>query len=109
MEKRTRRAALTLAVSLAGAVPGCDSYGTYRRCGLYGCPEDQRITAEIKALIGEHPELLAPNMVYVQTQDGVGYLSGQVATGLQRTTAEELAHQPQGVRRVVDLISLTYR
>jgi osmotically-inducible protein OsmY len=48
-------------------------------------------------------------MVYVQTLDGVVYLNGQVATGLQRSDAEELAHQPPGVKRVVDMISLTYR
>jgi len=109
MEKRTGRHIVILVAGLTGAVPGCDAYSAYRRCGSHGCPEDQRITAEIKALIAVHPELLAPNMVYVRTLDGVVYLSGQVATGLQRSTAEELAHEPQGVRRVVDIISLTYR
>ncbi len=109
MNKRTRCSVLVLVVLLAGAVPGCSAYSTYRRCGLDGCPEDQRITAAIKALLAGHPELSAPNTVYVQTFDGVVYLSGQVATGLQRSTAEELAHQPEGVRRVVDMISLTYR
>ncbi len=109
MKKPTRRGVLILVMAVSGAVPGCDAYSAYRRCGFHGCPEDQRITAEIKTLVAEHPELLAPNMVYVQTRDGVVYLSGQVATDLQRTTAEELARQPLGVRRVVDLMSLTYR
>jgi osmotically-inducible protein OsmY len=69
MKKRTRGGVLILAVALAGAVPGCDAYSAYRRCGFQGCPEDQRITAEIKARLAEHPELSAPNFVYVQTVD----------------------------------------
>ena len=109
MLKAGHRALLVLAIAIAGANPGCDAYGTFRRCGWQGCPGDQQITAAIKALYAEHPELSPPNILYVQTLDGVVYLSGQVSTGLQRTIAEELAHQPEGVRRVVSSISLIYR
>jgi osmotically-inducible protein OsmY len=38
----------------------------------------------------------------------VVYLSGEVATELQRSIAECVATQAQGVRRVVDTISITY-
>jgi osmotically-inducible protein OsmY len=48
-------------------------------------------------------------MVYVQTLDGVVYLSGQVMTPLQRTEAEDVARQAAGVKRVVNTISLGYR
>jgi len=47
--------------------------------------------------------------VYVQTLGGVVYLSGQVATPLQRTEAEDVARQAAGVNRVVNTISLGYR
>jgi osmotically-inducible protein OsmY len=46
--------------------------------------------------------------VYVQTLNRVVYLSGQVATELQRLTAESVAQGAPGVRRVVDNIALTY-
>jgi osmotically-inducible protein OsmY len=48
-------------------------------------------------------------MVYVQTLDGVVYLSGQVATPLQRAEAEDVARQAVGVKVVVNSISLGYR
>ena len=104
-----RRGILILALTLTAAVPGCAAYTTVRNCGLEGCPPDQRITADIEALLAQHPALLPPNMVYVRTLDGVVYLSGQVATGLQRTEAEDLARQPAGVKRVVNMIALEYR
>lgn len=104
-----RRGILILAVTLAGAVPGCEVYPTVRSCGPQGCPPDQQITTEIKALLAQHPALLPPNLVYVRTREGVVYLSGQVATPLQRSEAEELAREPAGVRRVVNNIALEYR
>jgi osmotically-inducible protein OsmY len=109
MNTPVRRGILILALTLTGAVTGCDAYTTLRRCGAEGCPADQRITTDIKALLAQHPALLPPNLVYVRTLDGVVYLSGQVATPLQRTEAEDLARQPAGVRRVVNNIALEYR
>jgi BON domain-containing protein len=50
----------------------------------------------------------APNSVYVQTRDGVVYLTGQVATDLQRTTAETVVAKVPGVVRVVNSIALTF-
>jgi osmotically-inducible protein OsmY len=109
MKKRTRRRVLILVLALVGAVSGCDAYRTVRECGAQGCPEDRRITAEIKARVAEHRELLPPSMVYVQTLDGVVYLSGQVMTHLERSEAEDLARQTVGVKRVVNMLSLPYR
>jgi osmotically-inducible protein OsmY len=87
---------------------GCAAYDTYRQCGAAGCPGDAQITAEVRSLLGQHPELGPPNLVYVQTLNRVVYLSGQVATGLQRETAEALARRAPGERGVVDIISLEY-
>jgi osmotically-inducible protein OsmY len=109
MDKRTRRGILILTLALVTAVPGCDALRTVRQCGYQGCPEDRRITAEIESLLAGHTALQPPNMVYVQTLNGVVYLSGQVRTPLQRTEAEDVARQAAGVTRVVNTISLGYR
>jgi osmotically-inducible protein OsmY len=95
-----------LAVILTGVLPGC---ATYRKCGFGGCPGDAQITADIQALIRQHPAIEAPNSVRVSTIDHVVYLYGQVDTELQRATAESLAHQVAGVRRVVDSINFSYQ
>jgi len=44
----------------------------------------------------------------VQTLDGVVYLTGQVATDLQRDSAESATHEATGVSRVINTIALTY-
>jgi osmotically-inducible protein OsmY len=95
---------LTLAVIVTGVLSGC---ATYRKCGLTGCPGDAQITADIEALIRQHPAIEAPNSVRVSTIDRVVYLYGQVDTEQERATAESLAHQIAGVRRVVDSISFS--
>ena len=97
---------LTFAVILAGVLSGC---ATYRKCGLAGCPGDAQITADIEALIRQHPAIEAPNSVRVSTIDRVVYLYGQVDTEQQRATAESLAQQVAGVRRVVDSINFSYQ
>jgi osmotically-inducible protein OsmY len=95
-------------LALIVLVSACSTYSAYRKCGLHGCPGDAQITAEVSALFDRHPELGPPNQIYVQTVDRVVYLSGEVATGLQRDTAESLARQAQGARRIVDIVSLEY-
>lgn len=97
-----------LVILLTGPLGGCAAYHAYRKCGLHGCPGDAAITAEVRALLDQHPELGPPNQVYVQTLDRVVYLTGQVATGLQREIADSAAHDPPGVRQVIDTISLGY-
>jgi osmotically-inducible protein OsmY len=92
----------TFALVLMAALSGC---ATYRKCGFSGCPGDAQITAEIEALIRQHPAIEAPNSVRVNTVDHVVYLYGQVNNEQERATAESLAHQVAGVRQVVDSIS----
>ena len=96
---------LATAVILTGVLSGCS---TYRSCGFSGCPGDAQITADIEALIRQHPAIEAPNSVRVSTIDHVVYLYGQVDTELQRATAESLAREVAGVRRVVDSIHFSY-
>jgi osmotically-inducible protein OsmY len=44
----------------------------------------------------------------VQTRDGVVYLTGQVSTDLQRSTAESVTEKVPGVVQVVNSIALTF-
>jgi osmotically-inducible protein OsmY len=95
---------LAFVIVLTGTLPGCAAYSAYRKCGSRGCPGDAKITAEVRSLLNQHPA----NQVYVQTLDGVVYLTGQVATDVQRDTAESAAHEATGVERVINTIALTY-
>jgi osmotically-inducible protein OsmY len=78
------------------------------QCTSEECKNDAKITADVQAKLKEYRELSAPNRVYVQTRGGIVYLTGQVATDLQRSTAESVAGQVPGVARVVNSIALTY-
>jgi len=91
---------LLCALALAGCVSS--------PCTSDACQGDAKITAAVQAKLQEHRELAAPNTVYVKTRDGVVYLSGQVATDLQRETAETVAGQVAGVQQVVNSIALSY-
>jgi hypothetical protein len=103
--RRLAQAALVIAVAIA--LGGCATYQVWRKCGA-GCPGDAELGAAVRARLAEHTELLAPNEVDVRVLDGVVYLSGQVATDLQRTDAELIARATPGAPRVVDIISLEY-
>ena len=87
---------------------GCSVYRDLRDCGWQGCPGDAQVSAEVQQLLNQHVELLAPNHVYVQTLKHVVYLTGQVATDLQRQIAQSVALQAKGVHRVVNNIALPY-
>jgi osmotically-inducible protein OsmY len=103
-----RRLALSvLVIALANALGGCATYHVWRKCAG-GCPGDAELSAAVRARLGAHTELLAPNRVDVRVLDGVVYLSGQVATDLQRTDAELIARTTPGAPPVVDMISLEY-
>jgi osmotically-inducible protein OsmY len=93
---------------LNAVLPGCAAYGAYNKCGFSGCPGDAQISAAVRALLDQDAAMRAPNLIYVQTLDGVVYLSGEVATDLQRETAASAALVTPGVRRVVDAIGLEY-
>lgn len=87
------------------ALQGCLSSP---QCTSQECRNDAKITADIKARLSEHRELSGPNSVYVQTRGGVVYLTGQVATDLQRQTAESVAREVPGVGKVVNSIAISF-
>jgi osmotically-inducible protein OsmY len=94
---------------LCGLLAGCSDIDAYRKCGSKGCPGDAQITAAVQASFKEHADLQAPNVIYVRTVDHTVYLTGQVATGLQRDTAEALAKAIPDVHKVVNSISTNYQ
>jgi osmotically-inducible protein OsmY len=106
---RRQLAVVALALGLSALLPGCAVYRAYDKCGLSGCPGDAQITTAVQGLLNQDAAMRAPNLIYVQTLDQVVYLSGQVATDLQREIAESTALQAPGVRRVVDTIGLEFQ
>jgi osmotically-inducible protein OsmY len=90
---------------LCVALCACAAYNARKQCGSEGCPADNQITAAVQAQLDQHRELGPPNHVYVKTLGGVVYLSGQVATDLQRSVAESAARAAPGVTKVVNNIS----
>jgi osmotically-inducible protein OsmY len=79
---------------------------TYEKCGRTGCPGDAAITAHVRGLYREHPSIEAPNLIDVQTLDGVVYLYGAVDTDMQRQLAASVALEATGVKRVVNAIGI---
>lgn len=72
------------------------------------CTADERLSSAVRTQLAQYPELLPPNQVYVETRNGVVYLSGQVATDLQRANAESAARQTAGAHKIIDNIALGY-
>jgi osmotically-inducible protein OsmY len=91
---------------MIGILSGC---AVYEKCGVRGCPGDAEITAHVESLFKQHPELEPPNMVTVQTLDGVVYLYGLVETDLQRHFAGDVASQAVGGTQVVNAIGVINR
>ena len=97
-----------LILVLALLICACASQGAPRSCPAGGCPDDAKITADVQAQLNQRPGLAPPNRVYVKVMGGVVYLSGQVASDLQRRDAEDAARSVPGVSKVVNTIALTY-
>ena len=99
---------LALALVLAVLISACASHSAQQSCPAGGCPDDAKITADVQAQLNQRPGLAPPNRVYVKVIGGVVYLSGQVASDLQRHDAEDAARAVPGVSKVVNTIALTY-
>jgi osmotically-inducible protein OsmY len=97
--------ALALTLSCA-ALAGC---ATDKCTPGVPCTGDGKISQDVRAALATHPELLAPNIVHVQTRNGIVYLTGQVTTELQRDTAEAAAKAVPGVKHVVDNVAIGFR
>jgi osmotically-inducible protein OsmY len=93
--------AIVAALTVAAALPGCAMFPQSSNPSA-----DRAITADVESRFGQHAVLEAPNQLNVQTVNGVVYLNGLVATGLQRWEAESVASQGQGVDKVVNSIGV---
>jgi osmotically-inducible protein OsmY len=69
-------------------------------------PGDAQITTNVESRLNQHPEI--GTEVNVQTLNHVVYLSGFVAAGEIRATAENVAGAAPGVSKVVDTIAVTH-
>jgi osmotically-inducible protein OsmY len=96
---------MAMVLLLLGLLPGC---AIEAKCGFRGCPGDAAITAKVQAMINQHDDLGPPNQIYVQTQDHVVYLTGEVIEGNVSRTAEALALKSPGVARVVNNIAVEH-
>lgn len=87
---------------LALWLSGC---AAYQRCGFSGCPGDAQISADVRAILEQHPGLGPVTIFNVKTLDGVVYLGGTVDTDLQKQEAEALARTAPHVKKVVSTIN----
>jgi osmotically-inducible protein OsmY len=88
---------------LTAALSAC---AVYEKCGFSGCPGDAQVTADVRALLDQHPGAASPGAVSVQTLDAVVYLYGVVDTDLMRQEADEIALQAPHVKKVVNSIGV---
>ena len=102
MEK-SKRFVLTSAVFLFG---GALSAFADNDTSSVGVSPDTQITEAVEQAIAQHPDLNAPNQIYVDTRDQVVYLSGIVDNSLSTENAVQVARQVPGVVRVVNKISI---
>lgn len=100
----TAASLLAAAIVLTAPLGGCAT----TQCTTAACAADGTVTANVQALLAQHRDLGPPNQIHVDTRDGVVYLSGQVATDLQRRSAEDVVRQAAGVSKVVNNIALMY-
>jgi osmotically-inducible protein OsmY len=95
--------ATVLCVWLAAVLAGCASFG---KCGLQECSGDAKITAEVRSLLAQSPDLGGPNHISVQTLRGVVYLRGVVSTPNQIAEAGSIAGQAEGVTDVQNMLAI---
>lgn len=95
--------ATLLSLCLGAMLCACQTYNTYKKCGLAGCAGDADITAMVRSQFDRHTSL---NAVRVQTLDKVVYLTGQVDTDVERFLAVSVAGNVHGVSDVVDSIGV---
>jgi osmotically-inducible protein OsmY len=105
MNKVTAAYAWPIYVMLIAALGGC---ATVEKCGLEGCASDQKISAQVQALLNGHPELGPPGTISVETLNGVVYLDGDVVGGLDKRNVESIVRQASGVKKVVNGISVEH-
>jgi osmotically-inducible protein OsmY len=103
MRKYKFACVVSVSLIVTGFFAGC---AAERKCGFEGCPGDAQITTNVESRLNQHPEI--GTEVNVQTLNHVVYLSGFVAAGEIRATAENVAGAAPGVSKVVDTIAVTH-
>jgi hyperosmotically inducible periplasmic protein len=81
---------------------GCETFG---KCTGAACAADAAITRNVTARFANYPALAADS-VRIQTLHQVVYLTGMVDTDVERLLAVSLAAEVEGVKRVVDSVSV---
>ena len=95
--------ATALCICLAASLAGCAPFGM---CGLHECPADAKISAEVRTLLAQSPALGAPDLISVQTIQGVVYLRGLVSTPYQIEEAGSIAERAAAVTNVQNLLAI---
>jgi hypothetical protein len=88
---------ITVGVLLLGA---CNSFKLFERT------DDKAITASIQAKLFSDP-ILKTRDVRVDSQGGVVTVSGTVGTDLERAAVERIATQEDGVKNVINMLSVS--
>lgn len=68
--------------------------------------DDARITADVRAALGEHPDLGPPNQISVDTRGHIVYLTGTVDDSAIGENAILVARAVPGVNDVVSNVSV---
>jgi osmotically-inducible protein OsmY len=89
---------------LLGAMAGC---ATRTASSDSGYKADDQTTAAVDAAISAHPDIGPAGQVRISTINHVVYLTGMVNSGYQRSVAESVAAQTEGVTQVVNSIGVS--
>ena len=92
---------MSFALLLSGLLSGCALESAFA-----DDPQDPEITAAVDALTRQHPDLNAPNTLYVSTHNHVVYLSGLVDSGPVTEEADVLARQVPAVVGVLSTVAV---
>jgi|ERR1700722_14766641 osmotically-inducible protein OsmY len=103
---KTLKSAFVLSLIAAGATSSYVSFAaTETSPAIASSVSDKEITSRVRMVLANHPGV---GVEYtVSTRGGVVYLDGVFATGLMKSTAEELAMDVTGVKQVIDLAGIS--
>jgi hypothetical protein len=74
-------------------------------CNSFRSPDDKGITTNIQAKLFNDP-VLKTRDIHVASSNGIVTVSGTVGTDLEKAAVERIATQEEGVRNVVDMLSV---
>ena len=101
--KSTRSIYSVVTFIVVAAITGCVSHGA---CPDSECTADKVTNAAVNASLAAHAELGAPGQIYASANNHVVYLYGILDTELQRSDAESVAADTDGVAKVVNSIAV---